>query len=79
MFNSGTLVVPNQAEGNPFYTMVEDVQRDEDGGIIKMKLDKARILEAESKLNNLLGDLIAINQITKNKDNFSPTQLLRII
>ena len=44
-----------------------------------MKLDKARILEAESKLNNLLGDLIAINQSTKNKDNFSPTQLLRII
>ena len=25
MFNTGTMIVPNQAEGNPFYTLIEDV------------------------------------------------------
>ena len=60
MFNTGTLVVPNQAEGNPFYTLVEDVQREveQEGGVLQMKLDKTKIMEAETKLSNLLKELI---------------------
>ena len=62
MFNSGTLVIPSQAEGNPFYTLVEDLHReaDADGGIVQMKLDKTKIMETESYLNTLLTELIQI-------------------
>ena len=53
--------MPTQAEGNPFYTLVEDVHQEQGEGIIKMKLDKAKILDAETKLNTLLKELLQVN------------------
>ena len=79
MFNTGTLVVPSQAEGNPFYSLVEDVQRDEESGIIKMKLDKAKILGAESRMSSFLKDLIQITQSSKKRESMNQNELLKLV
>ena len=37
------MVLPNQAEGNPFFSFVDEVRREDDESPIKMKLEKARL------------------------------------
>ena len=79
MFNTGTLIVPSQAEGNPFFTLVEDVRREEEGGLIQMKLDKAKILETEAKLSTFLKELIQMTNNSTNENHLSPNQLLKLV
>ena len=55
------MVLPSQAEGNPFYAVVEDLRR-EDGEVIQMKLEKSRILATEGVLHQLLSEMMALGR-----------------
>ena len=72
LFNSGTMIVPNYAEGSPFYSPVEELLEDQSEGVIKMKLEKSKILETEERLNNLVKELaimVSSAHLTNTIDN----------
>ena len=75
------MVLPNQAEGNPFFNLVDEVWREGEEGPIKMKLEKARLFLTEQTLNTLLNDLVSLcvdnNRQKKNKMP-EETQMLRL-
>ena len=70
------MVIPQQGEGNPFFTVVDDVRR-EDGDVIQMKLEKSKILATESVLHQLLQEMIGLAK--GEARNLKTTEMLRLV
>lgn len=72
------MVLPNQAEGNPFFTMIDELQGESNSdGVIRMKLDKVRLLDAESTLHSLLIHLVKLSSRSDQR-SLNANELLKL-